>query len=212
MRTESCVPVWVWSNIFIGLSGPRAHNSYILPPPPSNIGLVCLFTSTIYHWDLASLAEHQSFTLGRLMVMVVCVIGYQSSTTYIIYQQWLVLPLSSLLCTSHHWCTFWWDFLPNCSPIGKIYEWFPIPVWEWIHIWQGRPESECNIFLVFRKFLIQILINFHGVIPGVLGIFFYYNWSLFNVEENIWISKIPSDTHPHPGLIWYLESYPSIRV
>ena len=170
-----------------------------LPPPPSNIGLICLFTSTL---PPLFIIQPRVWDPARIMLMFYWSPVSQSNistqpsvpcsahTASLLH---LLLGLSAKLFTN--WQNFWIIFHPD---------------WEWSHIWQGWLASP--ISLIFRKFLLlQILINFHGVIPGVLGIF-YYNWSLFHVEENIWISKIPSDTHPHPGLIWYLETYPSITV
>ena len=191
----------LWSNIFIiGLS-----DSHIFHPAPSTSLQYWSYLSVYLH--TASIIYHpaQSLRPRQDNVDVLLVTSQSVSQSNISTQPsvpcfahtasllHLLLGLSAKLFTN--WQNFWIIFHPD---------------WEWSHIWQGWLASP--ISLIFRKFLLlQILINFHGVIPGVLGIF-YYNWSLFHVEENIWISKIPSDTHPHPGLIWYLETYPSITV
>ena len=205
MRTESggTLLCWVWSNIFI-TGCLRLGIIYFTPlHPPILVLFVCLPLSTIYHWDFAS------FTPARI-ILCLCVLLVTRPVQYINSIP-CPEPQCPLLCThkisaalsdgtfcqiAHQLAEFMDNFL-SCM---RMEPYLTRLNWE-----------RTVISLILRKFRLQILINFHGVIPGVLGIF-YYNWSLFNVEENIWISKIPSDTHPHPGLIWYLESYPSITM
>ena len=211
MRTESGLLCLLSSNIFITLVAFRLGLIYFTPSTlhrPILVLFVCLppsaaTASTIYHWDFAS------FRASRI-IWCLCVLLVTRPVQYINSIP-CPEPQCPLLCThkisaalsdgtfcqiAHQLAEFMDNFL-SCMRMGPY-----LTRLNW---------ERTVISLILRKFRLQILINFHGVIPGVLGIF-YYNWSLFNVEENIWISKIPSDTHPHPGLIWYLESYPSITM
>ena len=201
---------WLWSNIFlIGLAHTGSH-SYISPPSTRQYwSCLSVYLHSLHY---LSLRPHQPGSVSEFVWCdVMCVIVVTRPVQYINNIPCPSVPYCSAHTTSllHLLMGLSAKLLTNWQNLWIIFH--PVRLYENGAIFD-KADLRANVkSSIFGKFLLQILINFHGVIPGVLGIF-YYNWSLFHVEENIWISKIPSDTHPHPGLIWYLESYPSITV